>query len=180
MSKRRRIIIFASIIVVIGAVSATIAILLSQHNTTTTDNNKTGNKTVTGLPPRSAAETKADTADKAAFEGDVAGGVKQLDEAIQGTTNSEDQYIFYSRKATLLFNNNDLTGAMTAAKKAYELKKSSDSAAFVGQIAQKQGDKATAIDYYNKAIGLINQGDPYAKDDKQYYQSIVSQLQGGN
>jgi len=179
MSKRRRIIIFASIIVVIGAISATAAILLSQHNNNPATNNQPAGGTVTKLPPRSPAENKADEADKAAFSGDVAGGVKQLDEAIQSTTNSEDQYIYYSRKATLLFNSNDLVGAMTAAKKAYELKKSSDSAAFVGQIAEKQGDKATAIDYYNKAISLINQDDPYAKDDKQYYQGIVSRLQGG-
>jgi tetratricopeptide (TPR) repeat protein len=179
MSKRRRIIIFASIIVVIGAISATVAILLSQRDNTATTNQPTGG-TVTGLPPRSAAENKANEADKAAFSGDVAGGVKQLDEAIQNTSNSEDQYIYYSRKATLLFNNDDLAGAMIAAKQAYEIKKSSDSAAFVGQIAQKQGDKPMAIDYYNKAIGLINQDDPYAKDDKLYYQGIISQLQGGN
>lgn len=179
MSKRRRIIIFASIIVVIGALSATVAILLSQRNSNNTSTTKPNN-TVTGLPPRSAAENKANDADKVAYSGDVAGGVKQLDEAIQNTTDSEDQYIYYSRKATLLFNNDDLAGAMTAAKKAYELKKSSDSAAFVGQIAQKQGDKATGIDYYNKAISLINNDDPYAKDDKRYYEGIVRQLQGAN
>jgi len=174
MKKPRQLIIFAIIIVVVIGLSATAAILLSQKRSTT---DQAKNSTTPSVPQTLPSEKKADAADKLAYEGDVAGGVQQLDDAIKGTTDKHEQFVYYSRKATLLFNNGDLAGALDAAKKAYELENTSDSAAFVGQIALQKGDKTVALDYYKKAIDHIDPTDPFAKKDTQYYQSTISGLE---
>lgn len=178
MAQKRRIIILASIVVVVIAASIATAIYFSNLQNKSSTNDNSGNGGTPTLPEERPAEKTADTADKTAFEGDVDGGVKQLDDAIANTSDSEELYIFYSRKATLLFNNKRLPEALEAAKKAYDARSSSDSAALVGQIAQAQGDKTVAIDYYKKAIDRLDTADPFADEDKTYYESIVTELGG--
>lgn len=178
MSKPRQLIILAIIIVVLIGVSAGAAIWLSNLQNQSSSNNSGQKKDETKPSEARPAEKTADSAEKAAFEGDVKGGVKQLDDAIANTSDSEELYIFYSRKATLLFNHNVFPDAFEAAKKAYELRASSDSAALVGQIAQAQGNKPVAIDYYKKAIERIDTQDPFADEDKKYYESVVTSLGG--
>jgi tetratricopeptide (TPR) repeat protein len=177
MSKPRQLIIFAIIIVVLIGVSAGAAIWLTAVQNQPSSNSDSKKDDPKALEERPAEKT-ADTADKAAFEGDVQGAVKQLDDAIANTSDSEELYIFYSRKATLLFNHNLYPDALEAAKKAYEIRSSSDGAALVGQIAQAQGDKPVAIEYYKKAIARIDTQDPFSDEDKKYYQSVVTSLGG--
>jgi tetratricopeptide (TPR) repeat protein len=182
MSQKRRIIILGSIVVVVIGASIAAAIYFSQlQNKSSSSNNSSdgtsGDKGST-LPQQKPAEKTADAADKTAYEGDVKGGVKQLDDAISNTSDNEELYIFYSRKATLLINNNMLADALVAAKKAYELHISSDSAALVGQIAQQQGDKTLSIEYYKKAIEHIDKNDPFADEDKTYYQQTITDMGG--
>jgi tetratricopeptide (TPR) repeat protein len=181
MSKKRQLIIFAIVIVVLIGVSAGAAVWWSNYQVSKT-NQSSGGSNNTGstggsLQPTPAEKT-ADDADQLAYEGDVQGGVKKLDEAIQNTHDNEELFTFYSRKATLLLNNNELSGALDAAKKAYDLIPGSESGALVGQIAKQMGDKATAIAYYQKAIEHIDPTDPYAKTDKSDYQAIIAELQG--
>jgi tetratricopeptide (TPR) repeat protein len=178
MIKKRRIIILAIIVVIAIGASATAAILLSQQQNKSSSNDGSKQGGESSIPAEKPAEKTADSADKSAFEGDVQGGVKQLDEAIKNTSDSEEQYIYYSRKATLLLNHNILPDALEAAKKAYELRNSSDSAALVGQVAQAQGNTALAIEYYKKAIEHLDTSDPFADEDRAYYQGLVTQLGG--
>jgi len=178
IQKRRIIILGIIVVVVIGlSIAAAVIISLQQNKSSSNDNNgsKPGGSTELKKKP---AEKTADAADKKAFEGDVQGGVKQLDDAIANTSDNEDLYIFYSRKATLLLNNNMLADALVAAKKAYEARNSSDSAALVGQIASQQGNKTLAIEYYKKAIEHIDKTDPFADEDKAYYQTTITELGG--
>jgi tetratricopeptide (TPR) repeat protein len=176
MKKPRRLIIFVIIILIVIGLSAGAAILLTRHSDTPVA--QTNKKTST-VPKELPAEKTADDAEKLAYNGDVAGGTQALDEAIKNTDNSQDQYIYYSRKATLLLNNHDLNGALTAAVQAYNLQKTSNSAALVGQIARSKGDAQQATDYYNKAIAAIDPTDPFSKEDKAYYQMVVSDIAKG-
>jgi tetratricopeptide (TPR) repeat protein len=184
MIPKRRLITLGSIVVAVILASAAFAIYISQQqNKSSSDGTNGSNSSQNGdgsssLPEKSPAEKEADAADKKAYEGDVQAGVKQLDNAIENTSDKSDLYIFYSRKATLLLNNNMLADALEVAKKAYELRLSSDSAALVGQIAAQQGNKAVAIDYYKKAIERIDKNDPFADEDKTYYQGLVTELGG--
>ena len=173
MKKHKKTIIFVGVIIIVIGISAGAAIFLTnmQKKADTTDD-------VTGIS-RLPSEEKADAADKAALENDVATGVKEFDKALDATSDPHEKFVLYSRKATLLFNNNDLDGALTAATAAYNLEKTSDSAAFVGQIAHTKGDKTTALQYYKKAKELIDPSDPFAKQDGDYYDSIITELETG-
>jgi tetratricopeptide (TPR) repeat protein len=174
MKRPKKLIILAGGIVLVIAASIVAAVILSRYQIAV-DQADTG--TEPGLQDH-PAEKKADVADKLVYDGDLAAGVRELDVAIQATTDSYEQFVYYSRKATLLLNNNDLAGALIAATAAYGLQKTSDSAAFVGQIAREKGDTAVSIEYYKKAITLISQDDPFARQDKEYYEGVIRELGG--
>jgi len=172
-------IIFAIILVVVIGVSATTAVLLSQYLATINQLNQPEIKKTVSVPKKLPVEEKADTADKLAFEGNLGAGVQALDTEIANTSDPHAKFISYSRKATLLLNNHDAVGALAAAIKAYELEKTSSITAFVGQIAREKGDMLLAIEYYKKAIPLIDPEDPFADEDNAYYQGIITELERG-
>jgi tetratricopeptide (TPR) repeat protein len=180
MIQKRRIIILGSIVVIVIGASIAAAVIISRQQNKSSSGDTSGTSSEGSPVPfqKKPSEKTADAADKTAHNGDVQGGVKQLDEAIASTSDKADLYVYYSRKATLLLNNNMLSDALEAAKKAYELRLSSDSAALVGQIAREQGNTALAIDYYKKAIEHIDTTDPFADEDKTYYQDMVKEMGG--
>jgi len=182
MKKSRRLIIFAIIIVVVIVLAAGAAILWSNYQISKSNSQKNGNgsnSSQSTTTPQQAAQQTTDAADKLAYEGNVQGGVQKLNDAIKGTTNTQEQFLYYSDLATLLLNNNQLPDALAAAKSAYELNKVSGSAALVGQIANQMGDKTTAATYYQYAIDHIDPTDTYGASDKADYQSILNSLRGG-
>jgi tetratricopeptide (TPR) repeat protein len=183
MKKPRNLIIVAGIIaiVVIGGSIATI--LWSNYqvlhsNTNGSSTNSSSNQSSVSSPQAIAQKT-ANDAEQLVYDGNLQGGVQKLNDAIKNTTDTSQQFVYYSQLATLLLNNNQLPDALTAAKKAYEFQQSSDSAALVGQIAEQIGDKQTAIQYYTYALDHIDSKDMYAQSDKTYYQGIIANLQGG-
>jgi flagellar basal body-associated protein FliL len=118
MIPKRRIIILGSIVVVVILASAAFALYISQqqNKSSTNSNDSSQSGSTPSLSEKSPAEKEADAAEKTAYKGDVQGGVKQLDNAIANTSDKNDLYVFYSRKATLLLNNNMLADALEAAK----------------------------------------------------------------
>lgn len=169
----KRIIIFAGIILVIIGASVTAALILSQPKSSNApEEEKTTQQPV--MPKRKPSEKKADVADKLATEGKLEEGVKELDDAIKNTDNNEDKFVYQSRKATLLYNNGDTKAALGPAIEAYKLQETSASAAFVGQLALEHGDKATARDYYQKAIRHLDPQSPMVDEDKEYYEGIIA------
>lgn len=174
MKLSKKTIIFSIAIVIVAAGAALAAYLLLMPKQDQRANEQQGTTPVLQKYP---SEEKADSADKLAFEGNIAGGVQLLDDAIKTTSDSTELLVYYSRKATLLFNNNQLDEALVAAKKADEIAQSSDSAAFVGQIARKKGNAAEAIEYYKKAVTKVSENDPLADEDVAYYQEIVAELE---
>jgi len=178
MKKPVRYIIIAAIIVVIAGVSAVAAFFMSQTNKPADQQNTEAPREQT--PAEREANRKTADADKKAANGDVMGGVASLDEAISETTDSHSKFLLYSQKAILLYNDKKLDQALVAAKAAFDAEQNDDAAAFVGQIAREMGDKPTAIDYYKKAESLVDTtGSPMGEKDRQYYASIVAELESG-
>jgi len=129
---------------------------------------------------RSNADKNSDAADKLATKGDYNGAIQLLETYIKGTKDSQELFVYYSHQATLFFNHNDLVNGLIVAQKAYNLNATSDSAAFVGQIALAKGDKALALMYYQKALELTKTSqDPLAKTDGDYYSSIIASIKAG-
>ena len=177
MKTQKKAIIFAIITVVVVGLAAGAAIYFSNKQNEAAKN-QTANDNASTKPQRLPSEEKADEVDKMAGEqGDVTEGAKAYDEAIKNTSDSTEQFVYYSRKATLLYNNKDYNGALDAARKADDIKKTSDSAAFVGQIAREKGDTALALAYYKKALQAIDKADPFWDEDTDYYKSIIAELE---
>lgn len=177
MKTHKKAIIFAIIVIIVVGVAATAAIYFSNRQNETAQN-EPADENAQGPGRRLPSEEKADEVDKMAGEkGDVAEGAKAYDEAIKNTSDSTEQFVYYSRKATLLYNNKDYSGALEAAKKADDIKKTSDSAAFVGQIAREKGDAALALQYYKKALQAIDKNDPFSDEDTDYYTAIIAELE---
>lgn len=180
MKRARTLIIIAIIIMVVIVLSSVAAIWWSNYQTS--KNTQSTNGSNSGQSPaqlqEQPAEKTADNADKLAYEGNVQAGISELDNAIKNTTDKNELFTYYSRKATLLLNNNMLSDALIAAKQAYQINQISESASLVAQIAEQMGDKKTAIEYYQNAIDHIDQTDVYAKSDKDYYTSKITQLKG--
>ncbi|MDN5275298.1 MAG: hypothetical protein JWP06_1199 [Candidatus Saccharibacteria bacterium] len=168
-------ILFIVIIIVVLGMSALAAVLFSQYQASI---QPVVTKAPVLSPKKAIVQQKADEATKQAYEGDVAGGAAKLDEAIKNTNDSSEKGSYYSSKATLLYNSQDLAGALVAALKAYELLKTSDSAALVGQFSKESGNTAQAIEYYKKAVQNINKTDPYSNEDVVYYNSVIKELGG--
>lgn len=172
---RRRLLVFiVLIVIVIGASMATAYFVAQQQK------NNEPSQTESDVPARLPAENKSDEVEKIAYEGNVQKSTEAFDKAISETSDSYEKFIFYSRKATMLLNNNDVDGALGAAQSAYDIEKTSDSAAFVGQIAQQKGDTALALERYKNALELIDERDPFAQTDRAYYEGIVKDLESGN
>lgn len=177
MKKNQKIITVVVILVVLGGVSVGLALWLSSRQPAPRpETENTTGLSVTDQP----AEKKAVAAEKQANTGDVAGGTKTLDEAIKSTEDPHEKFVYYSRKATLLFNDGQHEPALAAAKQAYELEKGSAAAAFTAQVAEAKGDRAQAVEYYKKAVADINKADPMADEDERYYKMQITRLEGTN
>jgi len=176
--RKKLIIIVAVTIVVLVAGSVGLAYLngitITPFDETTTDgdaNQATGYR-------QTEAEKSAGEADKKAYEGDVEGATKDLDEQIKNTDDPEEKFVFQSQKATLLLNDGKKDQALSAAIDAHKTVQGPGSAAFVGQIAEEQGNKDLAREYYQKALDLIDDESPFAQSDRDYYQSKLTELGG--
>lgn len=173
--KQRRIIIYGALVVLVGGLAAIAATLVSQLPSSP---NSADTTNTSGTIAEAPAKKKSQEIDKIAYEGNLDASVQAYDEAIKNSSDPAEKQIYYSNKATTLYNNHQLDAAFDAAKSAYDTQQSSDSAAFVAQIAEERGDKATAIEYYKKAITLVDPSHPYADEDIAYYKSKVTGLGG--
>jgi tetratricopeptide (TPR) repeat protein len=178
---QKKYIIFAGIILVVIGASATAAYYLSQQQVPqSSQSNDQPDDTVDGLPQKTAADIKGDEAQKLVHDGDLDAGIKLIDKAIEETTDPAEKITYNSEKATILYNNGKKDQALPAAIAAYDIAKSSDSAAFVGQIAREMGNTALALEYYKKALEHIDKTDPFWDEDTDYYNGIIVELEGAN
>lgn len=177
MKKPRQLIIFAIVIVVLIAVSAGAAMWWSNYQISRTGTPTEEPADTTSGFEELPAEKTANEADELAYEGDVEAGVEKLDQAIANTTDKSEQFMYYSRKATLLMNSNDFNGALEAALKAYQLDANSESAALVAQIAEEMKKYQLATDYYQKAIDRVDKSSPHANEDTKYYKIKKTEME---
>jgi tetratricopeptide (TPR) repeat protein len=176
---QKKYIIFAGIILVVIGASATAAYILSQQSAQPQVQPDKQDDT-SGVLDQTPADAKADEANKLVYDGDLDAGIKLIDKAIEETDDPAEKITYHSEKATILYNNGKKDAALPAAIAAYDIAKSSDSAAFVGQIAREMGNTPLALEYYKKALEHIDKTDPFWDEDTEYYKGIIAELEGGN
>lgn len=177
---QKKYIIFAGIVLVVIGASAAAAYIASQQNTQSPAQSNKKDDASSGVIDQTPADAKADEANKLVYDGDLDAGIKLIDKAIEETDDPAEKVTYYSEKATILYNNDKKNDALPVAIASYDIAKSSDSAAFVGQIAREMGNTALALEYYKKALEHIDKTDPFWDEDTEYYQGIVAELEAAN
>lgn len=69
--------------------------------------------------------------------------------------------------------------AMEAYRQADAVMQTMDTAQCIARLAADKGDKEMAIAYYQKALTLIPNDSPMRDENKKYFESMISVLQGG-
>lgn len=98
------------------------------------------------------------------------------DDAIQAESDSTTKISLILSQATMYFNNDEYDKALSLANQAEAIAESSGLDAFIAQIYEKKGDTVNAMKYYQKAIDVIDNNDPLAGADVEYYQTIIDNL----
>lgn len=176
--KKRKTLIFIGVIILVIGISVGAALGFNKVLNKRDSNDKDNSDIVVSADNNTALEASA-KAEEQAFNGDLEGGLKTYDRAINSVSDSEAKASLYSNKATLLFNNGDYDQALKMAQQAYSLNSSPGYAAFIGQIARAKGDTTMALEYYKKARDSIDfENNPMAEFDEEYYSSIIAELGG--
>ncbi len=105
--------------------------------------------------------------------------LKKLREVYPRAHSQEEQEALWYYQGTVNLTKGDLKTARLSYKE-YEARAglNSDVAQQLGYIADQQGDKAEAIDYYQKAIKLMaDEGNPLAEDEAVRLNARIAELQ---
>ena len=145
--------------------------LLGNDNTTTDE----PNSQVVELP--TSVVSAKNYADKLGDSGQINDALSEYDKAIASAKDNYSKAYLLQSKATVYFNNRDYDNALETAKKADELSNSSASNYLIARVYEEKGDKDSAVLFYKKAIELVDEEDPVAGDDIQYYQDKIRRLE---
>ncbi len=115
-----------------------------------------------------------------ANNGDITGAKTLYDDAINQTDDPIDKSSLLLSKATVSFNAGNYDDALLDTKQAEALDNNVVITGFIAQIYEKKGDKQKAIEYYQKAITLVDIKQPLSGDDIKHYQSKIQLLGGAN
>lgn len=119
-------------------------------------------------------------ASKLEESGKLVDALAYYDAAIKKTDDTGLKAFYTIGQASIYLNDGDADKALTVALKAMDIKASDNSAAFIARIYENKGDRAKAIEYYQKAIGLIDKSQTLSGEDIKYYQLKIDILSGVN
>jgi len=91
-------------------------------------------------------------ANQEAAKGNYSAGQKIIDQELDSTIDEKDKASLYVEKSLLALNNQKYDDADTFAKQAEDIAKSKLTSRLIAQIAEADGDKAKAIEYYQVTI----------------------------
>lgn len=107
----------------------------------------------------SSSLTISEQAARLASNGDYNAGQKLLDGELAKRTDDTGQVDIYIGKAVLSVNNKNYDDAFSFALKAEDIAKSRLTSRLIAQIAEKSGDKAKAIEYYQLTLNRYSEED---------------------
>ena len=110
--------------------------------------------------------------------GDTKGALVKLNEVINQTKASNQKYDLLYEKATLYYNEGKYTDAMSTIKEVEAITSDAAVAEFIASLYRKMGDTQKAIEYYQKAISLLDKNLDSYQSDLEYNQSRIDDLNG--
>jgi len=174
---RKKWLIISAIIVVLflgGAVSGWL--FISRQATPVAPQVTTDTNTAQAISTKT--EQTVSDAQQLAYSGKPSDAQTLYDNALKTTEDPYQKSVLLMGKAVLLFRQARYDEALVVAKDAETASQSTNTAQFIAQIYEKKGDTKNAINYYQKAITLIDKTNPLSDSDVQYYQSKIATLGG--
>lgn len=112
-------------------------------------------------------------ADTLARQGNKTQAVAQLQQYINSPgVSANDKSSAYAKQAALLTGQPQIDALINA----YNLHPTAEAAGFIGEMADQAGNKQVAIEYYQKSIGMAQDGTVY-RDTLSAYQKRIKALQ---
>lgn len=113
-----------------------------------------------------------------AIGGDYEAAQKALAEELATTTDNEAKYSLYLQEGLNSKNAGKYDEAIESYKKAEAVKKTTGLYSAMARAYESKGDKAKAIEYYKKALALIDPKTTMAEVNKQEIQQEIKELGG--
>lgn len=161
--------------VILIAVGIGVAVQLIQKNTSTQNNPDADPFTIAGGPPLPKVVNEAQDL---AVDGNINESNKKIDEALNNNPNESTKLELYVQQGLNEMNQGKFAEAIIQLRKAEAIKSEFKVVNLIAQAAEASGDKVLAIEYYKKAIPLINPESPIKDDEKRRIEDKIKALGG--
>jgi hypothetical protein len=180
--KLRTFLILLPIILIVVGAGVGIYIYVTQVILKTSDG--TTSKTTSPSKEKSIA-TPYSTAEAVAKTEGIDAGQAVLDKELKSTTVPTEQAGIYAAKVALADSNGDgdLAEMISFGLKADEINPTSDSAALLGELYRRSGDKDNAIRFFTLAIqriGDVSKANDEVQGNYGYYTSSIEAIKNGS
>ena len=125
------------------------------------------------LPPHLTASQQSDYL---AYKGDYRGAQKITARQVAEASSATAKAGLYLQQATTALNAKNYADAKKYAQSAESLQPNDNTASLLGYIAAQTGDKATAKQYYQKAIDRLDKNADSYNASRQDYQTRLQEL----
>jgi len=131
------------------------------------------NQTKTPVPARLTARQQSDYL---AYKGDYRGAQKTVADQITKASNTTTKSELYLQQVTIALNASNYVDAQKYAQAAESLQPNDNTASLLAYIAAQTGDKATAKQYYQKAIDRLDKNAESYNGSLQAYQTSMQEI----
>lgn len=176
---KRRLLLVGLPIVIILAGASVAGYLLVHKKAVDTDGVDNRNPGVLGVDYGDKIDRLYRQADTAQANGDYADVKGFFQEALAFAKTNEDKARVYRHFSSVALNQGAYDDALQYSQETEKLNPTQDTAMLVAQSAVGKGDKAMAIEYYQKAIDRISPAadDELGQSTVKYYQQRIAELQ---
>lgn len=124
-------------------------------------------------------QAEVDEAQNVAIDGDFDKAHKTISEALDNPQLSKDsRYALLFQQGITYEGQKKYDEAIASYKEAEAIEATNAAAEAVARTAEAKGDKALAIEYYKKAIRLVDPNKPNAEGKKDFYERSIVNLGG--
>jgi tetratricopeptide (TPR) repeat protein len=112
--------------------------------------------------------------------GNDAAAAEVIDKGLADSNTPQDEkYLLYIQQGSLASDKKDYASAGASFEKAAAIKQTYEVYTLLGDNWRYAGDKTKAVEYYKKALPLINMKNPTAEQDKESLQKLIASLENG-
>jgi tetratricopeptide (TPR) repeat protein len=130
--------------------------------------------------PSKPLPKKVDDAQNLRAGGDMAGASKVIEEALaDANTPENERYMLYIQQGNIAYDQKQYATAAASFEKAAAIKQNYEIYTLLGNNWRLAKDNAKAVEYYKKALPLIDMSKPVAQEDKASLERLIASLEGG-